>query len=127
MGSIDRVTVLFGRTDMAGYRLLHNVTRSLSQTSRTFQSISGVHTSAVTVPELDEVVGRVVAKYKGSTELGVGDLALRQNREAVVDDIKEEVETRWPGRDWKVSNFKSTYFIQSTGTEYTSRKQCLLE
>merc|ERR1711890_2044 len=119
MGSIDRTAVVDRRVEMAGYRLLHNVTKSLVQGSRTFHS--------VTVPELDEVVGRVAAKYRGTTDKGVGDLALVVNREAVVDSIKEEVETRWPGREWKVSNFKSTYFIQSTGTQYTSRKQCLLE
>merc|ERR1712179_887852 len=101
-------------TDMSasGSRFITSLGKSLAASSRTFHSSPAVQ-NFVTVPELDEVVGRA--------------LALMMNSEAVVNSIKEEVKSRWPGQDWNVSHFKSTYFIQSTGTQYTSRKHCALE
>merc|ERR1712179_530683 len=103
-------------TDMSasGSRFITSLGKSLAASSRTFHSSPAVQ-NFVTVPELDEVVGRAVAKYKGNNDVSGGDLALMMNSEA-------EVNSRWPGQDWNVSHFKSTYFIQSTGTQYTSRK-----
>merc|ERR1711909_31229 len=105
-------------TDMSasGSRFITSLGKSLAASSRTFHSSPAVQ-NFVTVPELDEVVGRAVAKYKGNNDVSG----------AVVNSIKEEVKSRWPGQDWNVSHFKSTYFIQSTGTQYTSRKHCALE